>query len=219
MRYAKWGMLIAAMAFVVGTRPARACDVVGSVVCEGSLSPVEGVVPTFTHYHWDGTVVTYTQPPYATDANGQFFFHVDGQYCGEWYDVSLDPAGAEPAFSLADPVFIEYATPLVLAPFQVSASEVAACGTPPSCVDPALNATHICTNKLRGAEEECAAVGLVPILKQDTSSPIAALDAALALVKAGTCYTLFTPVTAGQLLGTWDGKAISHVTYCACPAP
>ncbi len=55
--------------------------------------------------------------------------------------------------------------------------------------------------------------------KDDFDQRIASQDARLAIVKAGTCYTYFENAHKGDKMLTWDGKDISHVTYCKCPGP
>jgi hypothetical protein len=215
------GIVAGALSLLLGSRQVMACDVVGSVVCEGTSAPVSGVVPTFTHLHWDGSVIEYSEPPFATDENGRFAFHVDGQYCGEWYDVSLDPAD-DAAFSLADPVFLDYQYPyLELEPFVVGASQVGACAPPPVCEE-LLGETErsFCPDRglFRGdAASECAYFGLSLLGKDDFQSTSATRDADLALVKAGQCYRVYLGVVVGDALEKPErGGAISHVTYCGC---
>ena len=76
---------------------------------------------------------------------------------------------------------------------------------------------------------ECGLIGLAPDGKDEpiSSEPHAASkNAAVAIVKDGSvgcdtghAYRFYSPVTAGQLLERPQGSgAISHVTYCACPA-
>jgi len=78
----------------------------------------------------------------------------------------------------------------------------------------------ICGTTGGSPEKECAQFGLPALGKDDFEQVTASRCAQLALVKAGQCFTIYKPVVPGQALSTFDGKDISHVTYCGeaqCP--
>jgi hypothetical protein len=77
---------------------------------------------------------------------------------------------------------------------------------------------HVC-RKLGNERKECAAFeGRLPLSKDDFNQAVASRDADLTLVKAGICYTLYYDAPSGTSLKSFDGKDISHVTYCG-PRP
>ncbi len=84
------------------------------------------------------------------------------------------------------------------------------------------------TNTMGNPGDECAHFGLVPQGKDDNLGGLtfpASQDAYVAIVKTGnggcgqgeSAYDVFVNVEAGEWLGTSNGQAISHITYCACP--
>jgi len=71
-----------------------------------------------------------------------------------------------------------------------------------------------------GPGNECAKYGLSALSKDDFNQPTASRSAQVVMVKAGQCYTIYRNVCTGKSLSTYDGKSISHVTYCGsytCP--
>merc|ERR1719324_100193 len=85
-----------------------------------------------------------------------------------------------------------------------------------SCV--AAEQEHFC-EKLGNERNECGKFGMEVISKDDFDCRTTTRDSDLCMVKAGTCYTLYTNAKKGTNVAAFDGKQISHVTYCAHAAP
>jgi hypothetical protein len=109
------------------------------------------------------------------------------------------------------------------------------CNGNPECQIEVEETTLFCLGSPLGSEgAECGYFGLMPLGKDNTSEVDtfeATMDAYVAIVKSGakacnpgeTAYRVYVNVTAGDVLEKpvdEDGKggAISHVTYCECPA-
>lgn len=226
MQKVKWGIVAAALSCLIATGTAWACDVQGTVICERTdlsapVKPLANVTLSFTQ-----DAITYPAGP--TDANGAWFFSgYYGNY-GLWSVVlDLSEAGgpAEPVpFGQVNIAWSETGISTV-APIQVPASLVPACGGPPPPPPPLCEALQgqeegsFCPARPLGNEKaECKYFGLVPVLKVEGSGTVAVADADLVLVKAGGCYHVNLAVEAGDILdGPAGGGAFSHTTYCTCP--
>lgn len=198
----------AALTWLLGAGAAWACDVQGSVVCAGTTDGIGGVTVGFTRNGW-----TYQA---VTDASGTFA--VTLPYYDVTSDVSLDfGAGPVPYQT----VFIPYGTPSVLAPFEVDVPGCAPPPPPPPVCTAELTEGSFCPSaSLGNPKSECKYFGLVPTYKEDNLSGAtyaATTDADLAIVKAGSCYSVYVGVTAGEVLAAPYSQGISHVTYCSCP--
>lgn len=213
MRSVKYGMYLAAMVCLMGARAAWACDVSGVVVCEGTNTPVEGVVLTFSE---SGTSIDAP----ATDAGGAFTVGL----WGAMWDVSLGS-------TLLTSVWVVdvNGAPVTLAdPIEVPASLVPECAPPPPACEATLATADRFTTgdgrPLGSPTSECSYVapGSVPVgegFDGTLAAPLASMDAAIAIVKSGrNFYAVTTNVSQGDALLLPDTKnAVSHVTYCSCP--
>lgn len=213
MRSVKLGFLLAAAMCIIGPSTAWACPVLGTVVCEGTNQPVEGVVLNFV----EGTNSFLTP---ATDPSGDFTIDLWGGfwdvYLGtellknvEVWDIQGQP------FTLWDPI-------------EVPASLVPECGSQPGCVLPVdLEGRSYLTadgRPIGNPDAECAyfAPGSVPIgegFNGTLEAPLASMNAAFAVVKSGrNFYAVTVDVQEGDALLVPDVKyAVSHATYCSCP--
>jgi len=75
-------------------------------------------------------------------------------------------------------------------------------------------ATEEVCGKFGNPSQECATYGLKPIGKDDYGQTVASRSAAVTLVKAGQCHTVYRCAPNGTALAAGSGKGISHVTYC-----
>jgi uncharacterized protein (TIGR03382 family) len=207
-------MYLAAIVCLMGARAAWACDVSGVVVCEGTNTPVEGVVLTFS----DGEALPIDAP--ATDAGGAFTVGLWGAI----WNVSL---GSTPLTTVE--VFDINGAPVTLAdPIEVPAALVPQCAPPtPACDVSGVTAGPFATtdgHPLGSPTAECAyvAAGSVPVgegFDGSLDAPLASMDAAIAIVKSGrNYYAVSLNVHEGDALTLPATKnAVSHVTYCSCP--
>merc|ERR1711991_553690 len=76
-----------------------------------------------------------------------------------------------------------------------------------------MGTKEVC-GKFGNPSEECAVYGLASIGKDDYGRTSASMSAAVTLVKAGQCHTVYGCATEGTPLAAKSGKGISHVTYC-----
>ncbi len=212
MRSVKLGFLMAAAMCVIGPSTAWACTVYGTVVCQGTDQPVAGVELTFV----DDT--TERLAP-ATDASGDFNLDL----WGATWDVFLDDV-----FLKSVVVWDIDGQPWTLwDPIEVPASLVPACAPQEECVLTVLEGDDYTSETARplgrpDAECEHFQPGSVSIgggYGGTVDAPLATMDAAFAVVKAGRNYYAVTvDVEAGDALLVPDTKnAVSHVTYCSCP--
>lgn len=216
MRSVKFGMYLAAMVCLMGARAAWACDVSGVVVCEGTNTPVEGVVLTFS----DGEASPIDAP--ATDAGGAFMV---GLWGATW-NISLGTT-----LLTTVEVFDINGAPVTLAnPIEIPAALSPQCAPPPPACDVSgVTAGTFATSDghpLGNPTAECAYVapGSVPVgegFEGSLAAPLASMDAAIAIVKSGrNYYAVSLNVHEGDALTLPDTKnAVSHVTYCSCPPP
>lgn len=211
MRNVKWGLFLVA-SLLIGPSVAWACPVLGTVVCEGTDQPVEGVVLTFTE---GGT----SRDAPATDAGGDFTLDLWG---ADW-DVYL---GSDLLTTVT--VWDINGQPWTLAdPIEVPASLVPECGSQPGCVLTGVTEGPFTTEDGRpignpDAECDSVASGSVSIgggFNGTLEAPLASMDAAFAIVKSGrNFYSVTVDVQEGDALILPDTKnAVSHVTYCSCP--
>lgn len=207
------GVRLAAIAAVVlglaGATRASATPVSGQVVCKGTDVGVSNV-----------TVAFERDPDWregATDATGSFVVlvpYVDG-ISNVWLDTGSG-------------IFLYGPVDIASQPFTFEV-EVPGCTPPPPPPPPScpeleeLTEGPFCLSKpLGNPKRECGALGLVPVYKDDNLSGVsypASTAADVALVKSGNCYNLVIGVAQGEPLSQPYAQSISHVTYCACPAP
>jgi hypothetical protein len=209
MRNVKWGIFLAAASLLIGPSTAWACNVLGTVVCEGTDQPVEGVVLTFVN-----GVDSYDAP--ATDASGDFTIPLWGAtfdvLLGGNYLKSVDVFDINSApYSLPDPI-------------EVPASLVPECQPQTACDTTSVLETPFSLDRpLGNPQSECAHFGdFVPVgegFDVVDGTIVASTDAAFAIVKSGRAYYGVTVgVQQGDVLNLPDTKnAVSHVTYCGCP--
>ena len=209
MRNVTWGIFLAAASLLIGPSTAWACNVLGTVVCEGTNQPVEGVVLTFVE-----GVESHDAP--ATDASGDFTIPL----WGASFDVFL---GAD--FLETVQVFDINGAPFTLAdPIEVPASLVPECQPQTTCDTTLVSETPFSLDlPLGNPRSECAHFGdFVPVgegFDVVGGTIVASTDAAFAIVKSGRAhYGVTVDVQQGDVLNLPDTKnAVSHVTYCGCP--
>jgi hypothetical protein len=183
----------------------------GSVVCAGTDQGVAGVRVTISQ----GVNVFSSG---WSDATGAFSIVVVAGSPGDWVvDLEVLDAsnGAITAFPDFAVVALDYGSTL---PLAVASDVAGACAPPPPpvCVDPALD-NRITCDRLRTPANECATLGLVPLVKVEGESSMASYEAAAVMIKAAGCYRAQVGIDVGDPLLSPSFASISHVTYCICP--
>lgn len=207
MRGIKTGLLaIAAICIMGADIDAQACGVRGTIVCTTDNSiGVSGVVVTLTN---TANQTTFQTNPSAAD--GSFSTRISGDST-----YSLSPGGAIASCTTED----AYVNGIDVGQIEVFDEEQ--CPGTTTCPVTYPREFPACLDRpLGNPRAECAYFGLDVLDKNDNvSSPTATASARIAIVKAGSCYDVFENVVEGVTeLSSSYPYAISHVTYCECPA-
>lgn len=225
MRNLVRGLLALGVATIVaGASAAWACAVEGRVICAGTSAdpvPVASAAVTLNNNPIEDSYDILG--PVYTGADGTFRFD-RVLWFGRWFDLGVvtdlesshyDDAGFCSAWGVTE----NFSKAVI----EVNASS---CATGQGCeaVSGIQEGSFCLPSPIGRPKAECAYFGVPGLSVLDKNDGLSGYStastnaAAVALVKSGNCYNVYTNVTVGEVLSSPQGAgAISHVTYCGCP--